>query len=154
MRKEIFKRENGSVGVRYVFEKPSKTDQSQKADCDPNVIMARYRKTKIWPGDPARAQQYADVSEIPDLMGAYEQIRLAEDAFSALPSEVRARFANSPVELYNFLQDPRNIDEAVKLGLAIARPEEPSPVPKETGGDKAKPRQSSKKQPELPLEEE
>jgi hypothetical protein len=35
----------------------------------------------------------------------------------ALPADLRARFSNNPEELINFLDNPENKDEAIRLGL-------------------------------------
>lgn len=37
--------------------------------------------------------------------------------FAGLPSRVRKRFANNPQLLLKFLEDPKNLEEAIKLGL-------------------------------------
>lgn len=100
----------------------SMTDPSWEKDCDINHIMARFKTTGQLPTVVGRQGTYADVSEIPDLLGAMSQVTQAQQAFDALPSHLRKRFGNSPVEMLNFLADPQNDTEAVKLGLKSLRP--------------------------------
>ena len=50
-------------------------------------------------------------------------IRAAEEAFNAMPAEGRDRFQNGPGRFLEFTNDASNYDEALKMGLAIKRPE-------------------------------
>lgn len=61
--------------------------------------------------------QFADVSEIPDLLEAIKTVTSAQQTFDELPAELRRKFGNSPVNMVEYLQDPSNDIEAVKLGL-------------------------------------
>ena len=45
------------------------------------------------------------------------KVAKATQAFMALPVAIRTRFGNDVVNLLEFIDDPRNIDEARKLGL-------------------------------------
>lgn len=100
---------------------PSKTDQQYKQDCDVNHIIRKFSKTGQI-SHLAKAQgQYADVAEIPDLLGALGQVTQAQQSFDLLPAELRKKFSNSPVEMYNWLQNPQNDKEAVRLGLKEVR---------------------------------
>ena len=99
---------------------PGLTDQSQKDDCDINRIMARYRETGflVDPMHPGTRQPFfGDFTEIPDYQGALEVISAADAAFAALPAKVRDRFGNNPQEIFDFLSDEKNRDEAISLGL-------------------------------------
>ena len=48
------------------------------------------------------------------------QIVAAQEAFNGLPAAVRKRFGNDPGQMLDFLDDPQNASEAVKLGLVDA----------------------------------
>jgi hypothetical protein len=48
-------------------------------------------------------------------------IRQAQEEFMRVPGEIRARFNNDPQQFMEFLEDDRNVDEAVKLGLAVRK---------------------------------
>ena len=101
---------------------PSMTIQAAKDECDINRIVARYRQTGSYyePGvSPTRKPQFGDYSAIPDYREALSIIHQADDDFSALPSKVRRRFNNDPLEYVAFLQDASNRDEAISLGLVV-----------------------------------
>ncbi|AZL82882.1 internal scaffolding protein [Apis mellifera associated microvirus 26] len=140
-KKIITKRPNGSVRVVTSNTEPSKTDPSWAKDTDVNLIIQKWSKTGTNP-HPSRTQGvYADISEITDLMGAQEVVQKAADMFGALPALVRDRFRNDPVEMVTFLNDPRNHEEAVKLGILEKKSPPASPAKEES----AKPAPKSKK---------
>lgn len=98
---------------------PSMTDPSFQEQSDVNTIIKRYQKTGHWPAK--QTGQYMDLSETPDLHTAMDIVTKAQQAFNELPAELRKRFGNSPIELVNYLQDPTNDQEAIKLGLKEKR---------------------------------
>lgn len=141
--------------VHESFHEPSMTDQSQKEDCDINVIVARYKKT----GDASmlrqRAGVYMDVSEIPSYGDMLTQINLARDAFESLPGKLRKRFGNDPQEFISFLQDTENNEEAYKLGLKIRpKPDPSTPLPTNPPEPKASKNAKASKQLNIPDTEE
>lgn len=102
----------------------SLTHQSFLEECDINRIVRQVDVSGL-AADPGRpAPRYFDASSVLPFQDALNQVIAAQDAFDALPAKVRARFGNDPAQFVDFLQDPDNVDEAVKLGLA-----EPRPVP-------------------------
>lgn len=104
------------------------TVQSYKDDSDINVLMRRFGVTGQLP--VAAVQPfYGDFSEAVDYQSALDLIREANASFDALPSEVRRRFGQDPARLMEFLQDPDNRDEAIKLGLIEAPPSVASTPP-------------------------
>lgn len=117
--KRISKRANGKkkVGTWYPAG-ISKTDQSFKDECDVNFIVRNFMKT----GQITHLRHVkginADLSHVGDFHETMNFLTSAQQHFESLPSHIRARFGNSPSELVAFLQDPKNADEAVKLGLA------------------------------------
>ena len=64
-----------------------------------------------------------DFEEAFDFQSSMNVIRAAEEAFNAMPAEVRDRFQNDPGRFLEFANDASNYDEALKMGLAIKRPE-------------------------------
>lgn len=124
-----------SKRVYNVNHEPSRTDQSQKDDCDVNLIIAKYRKTGQLAHLNQFQGQYADTTEFSDLQSALHTTMKAQDAFDSLPAHIRRHFDNSPVEMFNFLQDPKNDDEAIRLGLKKPR----KPLVDNTQGDKSDP---------------
>lgn len=101
---------------------PDRTDQSQAADCDINNIVRRYKKTGQISHLAKSKGVYADLSLLPDtLLDAHMMIQQASDAFMQLPAEVRKKFRNDPEEMIQFLNDPKNSEEAIKLGLLVRK---------------------------------
>ena len=64
-----------------------------------------------------------DFTGITDFQSAMEAVVRAQGAFNDLPANVRARFRNDPAEMLAFLEDGKNREEAVKLGLVSPPPE-------------------------------
>lgn len=120
-------RSNGTKRVATPkSEEPSLTQQQFKKDCDVNNIIAKYKKTGSVTHIRNRVEGvYADLTNIPSYDEALQQIIHANNTFNELPALVRARFANDPQQLINFLQDPENVEESIKLGLR----ERPEPKP-------------------------
>ena len=71
-----------------------------------------------------RVPQYVDFEETFDFHSSMNVIRAAEEAFNAMPAEVRDRFQNDPGRFLEFANDASNYEEALKMGLAIKRPEQ------------------------------
>lgn len=96
-----------------------------QAECDVNVIMARYQKT----GDISHlgqiAGEYGDFSDVLDYKTGLERIMDADALFMELPSSVRDRFGNDPAQFMEFATDASNLDEMRKMGLAPPAPEKP-----------------------------
>lgn len=109
------KKDDGKV---YMLE-PSRTVQAPSGEVDINAIVARAKAGEDVSGY-VRQGQYLDVSEIPtDLREALDIVKRAETLFMSLDATVRERFGNDPSRMVDFLQDSKNRDEAVKLGLLV-----------------------------------
>lgn len=114
------------------FDEPTLTVQSFKDECDINKIVSRALQGSDITHVNARVAQYGDFTNVPDFQQAQQLVIRANGMFMSLPAEVRERFANDPALMIKFLQDPKNRDEAVKLGLvnppvaAPAAPGEPA----------------------------
>lgn len=117
----------------------SMTLQQFKDEADINMLLARFAQTGSY-YDPAsiaanassRQAMYGDYSDLPTYQEAQQIVIESEAMFDALPSSIRARFGNDPANLLDFVNNPDNVDEAIKLGLlsAPALEEEPiNPVP-------------------------
>lgn len=111
---------------------PSMTDQSFAEEVDINTIVRRFGLTGQMPDD-VRMPTYADFEETYDFHSAMLLLKRSESEFMRLPPEIRSRFNNDPGQLITFLEDDRNRDEAVKLGIVVAPAVvDPPPV---KGGD-------------------
>lgn len=104
---------------------PSLTAQQFKDDCDINLIMQRHAA-----GEPIDAHirqgKFVDLTTVPSYQEAMNLIVEADQAFASLPATVRARFDNTPSKFLQFAQDPANMAEMIRMGLAIER----TPPPK------------------------
>lgn len=97
---------------------PSLTQQHFAKDADINEIVHRFGigdgSIPPAPNDP---RFYADFTNVVDLRSALDRTIEAVVAFDLLPARLRSRFNNNAAELYEFVTDPANESEAVRLGL-------------------------------------
>lgn len=105
----------------FTCDPVSLTHQSMSAECDVNLIMARFEKTGILEHRNTFEGQYGDFTELPqDYHESMNAVIAANDMFSTLPATVRKRFANDPGLFLDFVADPNNKTELEKMGLAKA----------------------------------
>lgn len=126
--KNIIVRPNGSRRVFTHFDhekEPSLAQQQFKDECDVNHIMNQYKKTGEITHLNSKTGVYADFTEIGEYQHMLNTINEADRAFEELPSKLRARFENDPQKLIEYLQDPENVEESIKLGLRVKQ--EPPP---------------------------
>jgi len=100
---------------------PSLTQQQFKEDSDINTIVNRFMKSGVLP-TPANMPQYVDFEGVFDFQSAMNAVRSADENFMRMDAKIRARFNNSPQEFLEFFGNPDNLDEAIRLGLAIPKP--------------------------------
>lgn len=125
---------------------PSMTRQSEMDACDIHNILKQFSQQgfEALVRERASLGQYADLTALPDYQDALNTVLSAQSAFAALPSQVRERFSNDPARFVQFLADPANVQEAIRLGLAEAR-EMPATPP--TGGEGGSPPSEGAKAP-------
>lgn len=131
VKKKFYSSSNPPVVPAETSSAPSLTKQCFAADADINTIMDRYAKTgyMIDPSvNPTRKPQFGDFSDVPTYQEAQQILIDAEEQFSALPSKIRERFENDPVNLLDFMSNPANYEEAVKLGIVEPKVSESSHV--------------------------
>lgn len=105
------------------------TVQADREDADINKIINRFLKSGQLPPQRGGQPFYGDVSDIGDLQDSLMKIKEAESLFMQYPAQVRERFENDYVKMVDFLEDPKNLDEAVELGLVVKREQGvPNPV--------------------------
>lgn len=126
-----------------VYTPTARTKQSFVAECDINNILKQFKLTGQIRHMSAKAAMgtYEDLPDPQDFQESMNIIIAAEASFATLPSQVRARFGNDPTNFLEFMGNPSNQDEIVKLGLGTRRPEAapppappPSPPPTPPGG--------------------
>lgn len=98
------------------FEK-TLTQQQFKDEQNINNIMKKYGAAAFSSQTQYLKQGFADFSKPVDFLQAKTLILQAENHFNELPAEIRKEFNNNPVNLVNFVQDEKNRDRAIELGL-------------------------------------
>ncbi|QXP08589.1 MAG: internal scaffolding protein [Arizlama microvirus] len=101
--------------------------QSGAEEADINFIIRQYGLTGKAPTN-IKVPTYGDFDYVGDYQTALQAIAAAESSFMLLDPNVRLRFENNPQKFLEFCDDPGNIDEMRKLGLAVpvAIPDQPS----------------------------
>lgn len=99
----------------------TRTVQDAKDECDINLIMARYQRTGLMP-EGIGTGTYGDFSQALEFQDAQNLLIRAREQFEALPSKIRDRFHNNPVELLDFVHNVDNKKEAQELGLLNKEP--------------------------------
>lgn len=123
-----------------VNNEPSMTMQKFTDDADINIVLARFGvgDGSILPAlDKMLAEQmknidpsyYGDFTEATDLKTALDRFQEAERRFMELPAKIRSRFNNRWEQLFEWVSDPANGEEAVAMGLLTHAP---APVPPAT----------------------
>lgn len=103
---------------------PGITEQHHQESCDINYILDRYTQTGYLP--PSKVEpMFADTAELGDFLETQLKVKEAEAAFNSMDARVRQRFNNSPEQFMEFIHDPKNIPEAIKLGLVNSKPNTP-----------------------------
>jgi len=112
-----------SDNTATVNDEPSKTQQNFKDETDINTIIDRFGVENV-AQDPRLMPSSEDFMEAFDFQSAQNTIRQAQEAFMDLPADVRAEFDNDPAKLIRFVEDERNTEKAIAMGIAFRRPEE------------------------------
>lgn len=115
---------------------PTRAVQSERDNCDINVLVARFGITGQMP-QTTRLPTYESYEDVFDYQSALQSVKDAQEAFLELPARVRERFKNDPQEFLMYATDPANIDGMRELGLASPKA---TPAAAPTGD--AKPAQS------------
>lgn len=105
------------VSVKVECKGVGKVKPEFKQSCDVNHILTRYQRTGQLPL-MVRKPIYGDVSTVPEFQESMHIIIAAQEQFENLPAQVRKRFGHDPEEFLAFMNDPKNLDEMRRLGLA------------------------------------
>lgn len=108
---------------RVQFETSGETlvEQHHKDSCNVNNVLARYMRVH---GRDMMSDfrgfvggQFGDFTQVGSFKEILDQADRAVEAFAMLPAKIRSRFQNDPLAMVEFLQDSKNVDEAIDLGL-------------------------------------
>ncbi len=105
-----------SFDTQLICDDPSLAQQQFRAECDINNILKQFNVTGELPVGSVQPQ-YGDFSGITDYQSALNAVIAAQDAFLALPAQLRAKFDNDPALFVEFASDEANKDEMKALGL-------------------------------------
>lgn len=97
----------------------SRTVQDQARDADINTIVRNFGVTGKVPAN-IRAPMEGDFTEVGDYRSCLDAIRATDEAFAAMPSDLRSRLDNDPARFVDYCADPANVDEMKKYGLAVS----------------------------------
>lgn len=100
---------------------PSLTQQHFTDDANINVIAARFGITDI-PLHALDPNLFRDTTNDPELRDVLDAQHTAREYFMALPAKMRRRFHDSPQELWDYVNDPENHEEAIRLGILAKAP--------------------------------
>jgi len=130
----VFKNERVNLATGEIIVEESRTKQSFIEECDLNNILRQFKPHEL-KEIMARNVALGVFENLPDQIdyqGALNLVMEGSKAFSALDSGLRARFENDPAQFMEFMSDPKNQEEAIKLGLAKDNRPPTSPVPEPT----------------------
>lgn len=104
-----------------------KVQQNFSKDADINVQLARHmagpmRLSRIGNPNATAQPRFLDLASGESYHDMLNRVSAIDEQFRRLPARLRSRFQNRPELLLNWLADPENTAEAVKLRL-IADPE-------------------------------
>jgi len=103
--------DHGSVRVHKTFEKPSRTKQEFKEQCDVNNIVANFTKTGRLDGYDAAQAKFLNLAALPvSYHDALNLVISAREAFADLPADARSAYGN---DVNQFLQAAYENPEAV-----------------------------------------
>lgn len=101
-------------------------------------IAERYIRTGSLDSWNSREARYGDWSGVPEYREALDRVLEAQEAFEALPANVRDHVQNDPVKFLEMVFDPARQDELKSLGL-VPRDAAPLPPSGSAGSDDSAP---------------
>nr|QXN72775.1 MAG: internal scaffolding protein [Microvirus sp.] len=104
------------------FHKPSLTKQSMRDECDINFILKKHQKQGTLDSlRKTKPEVYGDFSDSGSYQEALNIVMDAQEQFAGLSANVRKFFDNDPEKFLAFMEDPRNAEKWIELGLATRR---------------------------------
>lgn len=131
------------TGLDCSEDKGGRTQQQFKEETDINTIVERFGISGETP-PTMNFPSEQDFTEAFDFQTSMNVIVQARESFMTLPAKVRARFQNDPQQFMEFMHDETNIDEMIKLKLAVKREERTKPEEKPPTKPEEKPPENKK----------
>lgn len=105
------------MGIQCPVEE-GRTVQYGKEHTDINFIVKKYQETGVWTHVRNDLQaKFGDFATGLDFQELENRLAEAKSAFESLPAHTRAFFGNDPAAMLDFVQDEKNIDKAIELGM-------------------------------------
>lgn len=105
-----------------------RTKQSFKDECDVNQIIKNFTTTGVLQNPMEKEGEYGDFTST-DLHSAMNMVAQADSMFEELPSGLRNKFDNEPTKFLDFVQNPDNREELIKMKLIKKEPPVGTPQP-------------------------
>jgi len=98
---------------------PKLTQQHMAGSTDIHSIVERHRRTGVLQSTGKQSGRKPSFIHITGdtFHEMLIKVQQHQGQFAALPAKIRRRFANNPENLFRFLEDSKNLREAVALGL-------------------------------------
>lgn len=96
----------------------TRTQQQFKEECDINTIVKNFGLTGELPAN-VKMPLSEDFLEVTDYQEALNKLIEADRKFMEFPAEIRAQFENDPGKFVTFVENPENVDQCRKWGLAV-----------------------------------
>lgn len=97
-------------------EGEGRTEQALASETDINTIMAKAMRGDHIDFAQKHEPRYGDATG-PDFVQAQLIVANANTMFEELPSKIRSKFDHNPAQFLEFVQNPENEDELIKLKL-------------------------------------
>lgn len=95
----------------------TRTKQYFKDECNIDNILAQYDRTGLINHVNEYQGNYEDVSNFQDYHTSMNQVLETNKLFMTLPSKMRLKFNNDPGSFVEFVSNPENKEEMIKMGL-------------------------------------
>ena len=103
--------------------KETTVQQHFKNETNVSHIVDKFAQTGLLPGN-RKEPQYIDHTQIGDYTEMLSQVTEVQQTFQKFPAKIRAYFQNNPTRFVEFIDNPKNYDKAIELGI-IKPPEKP-----------------------------
>lgn len=114
-----YDRDENSLESALSITDESRTQQSQAAETDINLIVKRFGVTGMLPQVQLPPLDMDFDEAVYSYRDAMDLVNAADRAFKQLSADVRKRFGNDPAEFVAFCSKEENLPEMRKMGLAI-----------------------------------
>lgn len=128
---------NVPPSLSVVNDEDSMTWQHCKDECD---ILHIVKKPNLGVNPlqpPTSKPMFGDFDSSLSFQEAQNVIVKASEQFADLPAKIRDKFENNPVSMLQFIEDPKNYDECISLGI-FEKSFEPSELTHISNGEPVK----------------